>query len=173
MTHLYFVRHGQSKLNADGRIAGVLDTPLTDVGKAQAIITGQLAKDIGIDYIIASPLTRTHDTAKLIAREIGYDENKIELNPMFIERNFGIMEGAVYRPDTNYDGIADAESTTDLLSRAERAVAYVESLPYDKILVVSHGSFGRAIRHHMVKEEPFHMPIKYANAELVEWQAKH
>ena len=172
MTHLYFVRHGQSKLNAAGRIAGATDTPLTDEGRLQASETGKKAKDLGIEHIIASPLSRAHDTAKHIAQEIGYPEDKIEVNPMFVERNYGAMEGALYVPYTNYDEVEGAETTKDLLARSERAVEYLESLPYKKILVVAHGSLGRALRHHMVAEQPFHMPIKYANAELVEWTAR-
>ena len=172
MTHLYFVRHGQSELNAAGRVAGVIDTPLTDEGRDQATETGKKAKSLGIEYIIASPLSRAYDTAKLIAKEIGYSEDKIEINPMFAERDYGAMEGAPYVPYTSYDEVEGAEKTADLLARSERAVKYLESLPYEKILVVSHGSLGRALRHHMVVDQPFHMPIKYANAELISWPAR-
>lgn len=169
MTHLYFIRHGLSQLNTEGKLAGVIDTPLTDEGRAQATAAGKAAWHLGIEYIISSPLSRTLDTAKLIAKEIGYDENKIEVNPLFVERNFGVLEGQPYKADIDYDGIVDAEKTSDLLNRSERAIRYLESLPYEKILVVSHGSFGRALRHHVVPEHPFHYPLKYHNAKLVTW----
>ncbi len=169
MTHLYFVRHGLSQLNVEGRLAGFLDTPLVDDGRKQAKKAGQTAKELGIEYIITSPLSRAYETAKIIATEIGYPVEKIEVNPMFIERHFGAMEGEIYVPDTNFDGILDAEPTHVLLSRSELAVRYLETLPYKKILVVSHGAIGRALRHHIIPDEPFHLPIKYANAEIVEW----
>jgi len=169
MTHLYHVRHGLSEMNVDGKVSGHTDTPLVSEGRKQARQAGKKAKNLGIEYIICSPLQRAHHTAQIIAKEIGYPLEKIEVNPLFIERNFGAMEGQPYRPDVNYDGIADAEKSDALLARAKQAIDYLHSLPYDKILVVSHGSTSRALRHHIIKDQPFHMPIKYKNAELVEW----
>lgn len=169
MTHLYFVRHGLSQLNAEGRVAGHTDTPLTLKGKQQATKAGQSAKNLEIEHIISSPLSRAYDTAKIIAEEIGYPTDKIEINPLFIERNFGAMEQQPYTPDIDYDGIADAERIDVFLGRAEQAIKYLHSLPYNKILVVSHGATGRALRHHLVEDQPFHYPQKFGNAELVEW----
>lgn len=169
MTHIYFVRHGLSELNVAGRVAGVTDTPLVNEGREQAKIAGKAAKKLGIDYMICSPLSRAQETAKIIAQEIGYPEDKIEVNPMFIERDFGEREGQPYVPDFNYDGIKDAEKLDEFLSRTERAVRYLESLPYDKIMVVSHGATGRALRHHLIPHQPYHHSIKYDNAEIIEW----
>lgn len=167
MSHIYFIRHGQSQLNVEHRVAGTTDTPLTAEGRRQAKAAGKAAKDIGIDYIISSPLSRAHDTAKLIAKEIGYPEDKIEVNPLFIERHFGSREAQPYQADFNYDGIVDAEQSTDFLARTRRAVDYLHSLPYKKILVVSHGATGRALRHHLIPDQPFHHPGRYANADMI------
>ncbi len=169
MTHLYFIRHGLSQLNVEGKVAGTTETPLTEIGKQQASAAGKNTKGLGIEHIISSPLSRALDTAKLIAKEIGYPVNKIEINPLFIERSFGVMEAQPYRPDMNYDGVVDAEELSSLLTRAEQAIKYLHTLPYNKILVVSHGSTGRALRHHLEADKPFHFPKRFANAELVEW----
>jgi broad specificity phosphatase PhoE len=169
MTHIYFVRHGLSQLNVAGKIAGFTDTPLVKEGKEQAKQAGISVKKLKIDHIISSPLSRTLETAKIIAKEINYPINKIEVNPLFIERHFGSLEGKPYKPDTNYDGIADAEPSHVLLSRSKLAVDYLENLPYKNILVVSHGSFGRALRHHLVPSQPFHAWAKINNAEIVKW----
>lgn len=169
MKTIYFIRHGLSELNTQGKIAGHTETPLTKTGRKQARAAGKKAKNLGIDHIVTSPLSRAYDTAVLMAKEIGYPKDKIEVNPLFIERNFGAMETQPYKPDINFDGIADAEATDVLLARAQQAVHYLKTLPYNKILVVSHGSTGRALRHHIVSGQPFNAPIKYANAELVEW----
>lgn len=169
MTHLYFVRHGLSQLNLEGKVAGHTDTPLTHKGKQQASAAGKKVIDVGIEHIITSPLSRAYDTAKIIAEEIGYPVDKIEVNPLFIERNFGAMEQQPYTPDIDYDGIIDAERLDVFLARAEQAIKYLHSLPYNKILVVSHGATGRALRHHLVTDQPFHYPQKLGNAELIEW----
>lgn len=169
MTHLYFVRHGLSQLNTEKRVAGTTQTPLTKTGKEQAKSTGKDAQNLGIEHIISSPLSRAYDTAKIIAKEIGFPINKIEVNPLFIERHFGSMEGQPYTPDVNYDGIADAEKKEVFLARAHLAIKYLHTLPYNKILIVGHGATGRALRHHLVADKPFDYPERFANAELVEW----
>lgn len=169
MTHLYFVRHGLSQLNVQGRVAGITNTPLTEEGREQAKQAGSKAKNLGIEHIISSPLSRAYDTAKLIAQEVNYPIKDIEVNPLFIERSFGSMERQPYQADIDYDGIIDAESETVFLTRARFAIDYLKSLPYAKILVVSHGATGRALRHHLVIDEPFNHLNRLKNGEIVEW----
>lgn len=170
MKTLYFVRHGLSELNVAGLLAGATDTPLVDEGRSQAKKAGKKAKKLDIDHLIASPLSRTMETAKIIAKEIGYPEDKIEVNPLFVERHFGDMEAQKYKPGINYDVINNAESSADILKRADKAIKYLQTLPYKKIMIVSHGSMGRAMRHHLVEDAPFHHPVAILNAEIIEWQ---
>lgn len=40
-TTLYFVRHGETAWNVEGRIQGHLDIPLNDIGLAQADAVGR------------------------------------------------------------------------------------------------------------------------------------
>ena len=80
------------------------------------------------------------------------------------------MEKQPYKPGTNYDMVKRAEKTDDLLLRSLRGLRYIESLPYTKIMLVSHGSVGRALRHHIIEDEPFNYPVSFANAQIVEWK---
>lgn len=169
MKKLYFVRHGESEMNAAGRFAGTLDTTLTPEGKKQAKIAGKKVKRLGIDCIVSSPLFRAYETAKIIAKEINYPEDKIELNPLLAERNYGEMEGQQYSSDLDMDGIADIETTDSLLARAQEAIASLRQIEADNVLVVSHGSIGRAMRHHLLKDYPFAGPERLPNAEIVNW----
>lgn len=155
MKRLYFVRHGLSEMNVQGLFAGSIDTPLTDEGRRQASIAGKLAQDLQIDLIVSSPLSRAHETALIIAKEIGYPPEKIHVNSLFTERNFGELEGKAWQPDLNLDGVADIEALDTVLNRAEQAVAFLESRPEQTILVVSHGAFGRALRSLYMPEFPF------------------
>ena len=94
MKKIYFVRHGESEANAQGLAAGSeFDTPLTDTGRAQARRAGQDLKDKKIQLIVASTMDRALGTAKIIAKEIGYDSNKILTNKSFVERGMGIYSG--------------------------------------------------------------------------------
>jgi probable phosphoglycerate mutase len=66
-TRLYLVRHGATQLSAEDRFAGAVDVKLSEEGKFQA---GQLAQRLADDSIAAvycSPLTRTVQTATILA----------------------------------------------------------------------------------------------------------
>ncbi len=171
MKKLYFVRHGESELGALNLGAGHIETPLTSKGREQAKQAGKVAKDLAINLIISSPLSRAQDTAKIIAKEIGYPLKDIEVNPMFIERFFGEYEGRpiIQDPNFDFDSIKGIEKKVDLLNRARKALDYLESLSADNVLVVAHGQFGRALRHHVLEDFPFDYAHKLANAEIVQW----
>lgn len=175
MKKLYFVRHGLTEMNVSGHFSGTSETPLTPEGKRQAKAAGKAAKDLNIDYIVSSPLSRAHDTAKIIAKEIGYPMKDIHLNSLFIERHFGSMEGQAWRPDIDIDGMADVESHHEILSRAKQALDFLHTLPRDNILVVAHGTLGRALRSHVIPEMKFHADPNHPdyehlnNAEIVRW----
>lgn len=169
MKHLYFVRHGLSELNKQGRRAGGgTETPLAPEGHGQAHKAGAHAKTLRIDHIISSPQKRAHHTAQIIANEIGYPESDIVLNSLFVERHFGELEGSQWAPDMNIDGFADVETTDTLLHRMHVAYEFLQTLPYDNILIVSHGSTGRALRHIIHPHIPFRESEPFPNAEIVQ-----
>lgn len=118
MKKLYFVRHGLSEMNVQGLMAGTTDTPLTDLGRKQAKKAGQSAKDLNINLIVSSPLSRALKTAQIIAQEIGYPKNKIILNQLLIERDHGSLEGKTWSPDLNLDGFSDVETDDTLVERS-------------------------------------------------------
>lgn len=139
MKHLYFVRHGQSQANVDRVYAGQDNSPLTEHGKLQAKLAGEHAKMLSIDHIISSPLKRAHDTALIVAKEIGLPEERIEFNNLLMERHVGSARGHSW--DVDLDGFTDVETLDSLAERAHMAYQHICSLPYDTILVVSHGTF--------------------------------
>jgi broad specificity phosphatase PhoE len=66
-TRLYLVRHGATQLSAEDRFAGAVNVELSEEGKFQA---GRLAERLADDRIAAvycSPLTRTMQTAGILA----------------------------------------------------------------------------------------------------------
>lgn len=168
MKKLYFIRHGLSELNVQGKFAGVTETPLTDEGRKQAKAAGILAKEHNIDLIVASPMSRALETSQIIAKEIGYPVKDIQINKVLIERDFGELEGKSWSPDLNLDGISDLETDDTLLERAHLALNWLHSLPQETILVVSHGSFGRALRAAIRKEAKLGKE-KLKNADLQHW----
>lgn len=179
MKRLFYVRHGETEMNVAELLSGTIETPLTENGVKQAIKTGQEIKDRlpKIDLIICSPLGRAHETAKLIAQEIGYPVSKLQTNELFVERTFGVLEGTSsshYLTDNNYhelDAIEGSETVEDLQKRAAQALRYVSQLDFDNILIVSHGAFGRAIRR-VTKNQPhtdeYKAFVQIPNAAIVE-----
>ena len=62
----WFVRHGQTLFNTDGRIQGVSDSPLTEKGIAQAQCAGKALRNVWFHQAYVSPSERCIDTADLI-----------------------------------------------------------------------------------------------------------
>ena len=68
MTTIYCVRHGQSEANLAQIMQGSkIDTPLTKLGKKQALAAKAKLATVSFDAVYASPLKRAVQTAKLIS----------------------------------------------------------------------------------------------------------
>ncbi len=87
---LYILRHGQTDYNLQGRFQGQIDIPLNENGKNQAIEALKIFKDVDIDVIFSSPLSRAKDTVKKISE---YKNIDIIIDNRIIERSFGNLEG--------------------------------------------------------------------------------
>ncbi len=148
MTLLYLVRHGETDWNAERRIQGSSDIPLNDTGRRQATETGRLLARRDWDGILASPLIRALDTARLISTEIGLGEP--EIVPAFAERNYGAAEGLTGdEVDALYpDGapVPGRETRAEVAERVvPRLLSIASSRPGQALLVVSHGGVIRAV----------------------------
>ena len=66
-TRLYLVRHGATQLTAEDRFSGSVGVELSDEGRAQAARLGDRLRDEGIVALYSSPLSRTVETARIIA----------------------------------------------------------------------------------------------------------
>ncbi len=153
---VYFVRHGQSELNASKRTQ-LPETPLSPQGLDQAKFVADRFIHIPIEVIISSPMKRALQTANSISTLTG---STVETNDMFIERRppsqllglshddpTGLEIRAAMRsnfndPDWHY---SDEENYADLKSRATQALEYLAGRKEESILVVSHGNFIRTI----------------------------
>lgn len=87
---LILVRHGQTDYNREGRLQGQVDIPLNATGIRQA---ESLADTVAADppaVIVASPLGRALETARIISRDTGLE---VTTDEAFLERGFGRWEG--------------------------------------------------------------------------------
>ena len=141
---LVLVRHGQSELNAAGRLAGRLDTPLTELGVVQAKAMSASLADLGEPVeVISSPLRRARDTAAAIGLPVVVDERWIELD-------YGPYDGqllgdvpaemwARWRSDASY-APPGGESLAALGRRVREACEELLGDPDRLTVVVSHVS---------------------------------
>ena len=146
----WFLRHGETDWNAQGLSQGNVDIPLNAVGEAQAVAAAGVLRHRGIRSIVASPLSRAHDTARTAAAAIG---RGVTLDEDLREVSFGVQEG---QPMAHWfdDWVAGhftpegAEAFVDLRGRAVRAInrALERESP---VLVVAHGALFRALRAEM------------------------
>jgi len=156
MLEIYLCRHGQSVANAEGKLAGHFDSPLTATGKQQAAELGQLAKDakLRFDYVYCSPLKRAKQTAKIVCQMTNSPAPEVLAD--LIERDFGVLTGKHYSDIPKYAKemldsekigyFLDAEGCEkfpEALERANRVLEYVRARHKDgKILLSSHGDLG-------------------------------
>ena len=137
--------------------------PLTDRGKKQARAAGRKLKNEGVtfDLIVASPMSRAHQTALIVARELDYPAEQVQLLDILIERDNGTLAGTsgistVERSFTriNIEDMPGVEKIADVQTRAERALQSIHEMGATSVLVISHGTFGRALRRVIDQEPP-------------------
>jgi broad specificity phosphatase PhoE len=139
---LYLVRHGQTEANARGLLLGRADPPLSDLGRRQAAALRELVPASA--RIVASPLTRTRETADALG---GADE----LDERWLELDYGVYDEVpladvpaelwrTWRTDMNF-APPGGESLAALGKRVRAACDdLVEEAAKRDVVVVSHVS---------------------------------
>jgi len=69
-TRFFFLHHGETDWDRDGRLAGRINAPLNGRGLAQARRSGELLRNAGIRTICTSPQDRALITAEIVAAHI-------------------------------------------------------------------------------------------------------
>ncbi len=90
MLKLIIVRHAESEWNPVGRYQGLLDPELSERGKKQAEVLSEELKKENIARVYSSPLKRTYETARVIARKLGVP---LEREERIIEIDHGKWSG--------------------------------------------------------------------------------
>jgi broad specificity phosphatase PhoE len=91
MLRVYFVRHGETEWNSEGRIQGMTDVELNAKGVAQAeLLAERLAEEEDFVALYTSTLRRAFATGEIIGRRLGL---KPVIDARLVERNMGNVEG--------------------------------------------------------------------------------
>ena len=157
---LYFARHGQTMANVEKRFSGYKDTPLTELGLAQAASVGHILKrELGTAEgfsFVCSPLARAVATMKIAREAMGLPPEGFVTDTRLKEINLGVW-------DQLTDEEARAQSPTLFEQRgndkwhvrvpggenyaevAARVSDWVRELETDTI-AISHGATTRILR---------------------------
>lgn len=90
MTRLYLVRHGTTEWNKEEIFRGRVDCKLNDTGLAEARALEAYFRDVVIDSIYSSPLSRATETAQAVALPKGLT---VIPDPAFIDMDYGEWQG--------------------------------------------------------------------------------
>ena len=87
---LLLIRHAESVGNAERRLQGQVDYPLSDTGVAQAALLARRLAASPPDALYASPISRARHTAEVVAEATGLTIRPL---PAVAEYDFGQVSG--------------------------------------------------------------------------------
>ena len=160
---LYFVRHGETDWNREGRLQGQHDVELNAAGRRQAVACGTILSDLlrsigrqphEFGYV-SSPLSRARETMALMRQALGPDLAPVQIDPRLKELSFGDWEGETIAEIRARDPAAIAARARDKWSfepphgesyarLSQRVAAWYASLQEDTV-AVAHGGTARAL----------------------------
>jgi probable phosphoglycerate mutase len=99
---IYYIRHGETEWNADGRLQGTQDIPLNDLGRKQAAAAGAILADLfardGLSEtslgFVASPLGRARSTMELVRGSLKLPPDQYAVDIRLREIGYGQWEGS-------------------------------------------------------------------------------
>ena len=144
---LVLVRHGQTAVNAEGRLQGRIDAALTDLGRRQAAAAGA-ALPAGVRRVVVSPLLRARQTVEAFGLPASVP---VDVDERWIELDYGEWDGRPlrsmaaegwdsWRADPAF-APPGGESLVDLAERVRGACAdLTDEAREHHVVVVSHVS---------------------------------
>ena len=155
-TRIVLVRHGETEFNAEGRLQGQTDIPLSAVGIAQAEAVGPVIAGMNPVAIVSSPLMRARVTAETIGRvagvEVGVDERLKEVD---VGQWAGQTVLDLHRNDPDFARLmasgkdfrrSSGETTAEVAERVTSAVQdAVRAHEGETVCLVAHGFALRAV----------------------------
>ena len=179
--HVIFFRHGETDGNVKNIMQGVtINTPLNANGINQAKVLAEKAKDLGLEKIYSSQLTRAIQTATLTAAACGLAVEPIggveefhygEVEGMYVPdaiEKFGIERVLFNEADESaYDKcLPGGETINQCIARVMATLQKIKQEnkgKYERIGIFSHGAVMCILYYHFFK---IHHPI--ANCEWFE-----
>jgi len=160
---IYYIRHGETAWNAEGRLQGTQDVPLNDLGRRQASQAGRILADLfardGRDKaslaFVASPLGRARSTMDFVREVLRLPPDGYSLDDRLREIGYGRWEGSTLAEMQAEDPEIFAKRQTDKWTMSPPGGETYASVQlrmrdwYDSLLTdtvaVAHGGTARAL----------------------------
>lgn len=156
---LYFIRHGKTQWNLEGRFQGAGgDSPLLPESYQQMVQVGQFLRGTKFRHAYASPIKRARVTAQHVVREL-HQRLPLTLLSRLEEFHLGELEGRTFQevqerfpeeldafrnhPDRYRTDRIGGETFTQVIDRMTPAIRQIvrdNPAADDNVLVVSHGA---------------------------------
>ncbi len=149
---LLLIRHGESQGNAEGRMQGRANFPLSDLGVAQAGALADRLAFLNIEALYTSPLLRAKMTADVVAGAAGLD---VVEDDRLQEYDVGEVSGMTwlevkerypeiarqYRDESGFPRFPGSESRDDFMARVQASIGEIAARHRDDdtVAVVTHG----------------------------------
>jgi broad specificity phosphatase PhoE len=163
MPVIYYIRHGETAWNADGRLQGRQDTALNELGRRQAVQSGHVLADLlardgrdktQIPYL-SSPQLRARTTMELMRGALNLPPRDYATDDRLREIGYGQWEGSTLAEMQAADPVFFAKRLADKWQVAPEGGETYGAVQlrmrdwYDQIrgdiVVVAHGGTARAL----------------------------
>lgn len=165
MKTLTIIRHGITEGIEKGKLQGSTDSPLSQKGREQALLTARFLSGRRVDGCYCSPLGRARETAGIICQPLGIEPVILE---DLREYDFGWLEGHRYfrppREGASYYVMLKLWARLTLASLTGESMAHIrqrarkvwhfflDQNPESEYLVISHGFFINVFIQEIMKE---------------------
>ena len=169
---IYYIRHGETAWNAEGRLQGTQDIPLNDLGRRQAANSGAILADLFARdgrsetslAFVASPLGRARTTMELVRGRLKLPPDQYAIDDRLREIGYGDWEGStlvqMQASDPNVFARRQADKWTvpppggESYAQVQARVAdWYNGLTADTV-AVAHGGTARALMVALGVETP-------------------
>lgn len=174
---LYCCRHGESAYNAEGRIQGQSNVPLSPLGRRQSEALAEALSRFEIEAVYASPLKRAYETAEPVAAALGLP---ICTDERLMEINAGVLQGlrweevrqqhpveaarwASLEPDFVIPG---GESRRQVMHRGQAALEAIRETGHQRAVVIAHGTLLGCALCGLLHIPPEHNPFDLYNGSI-------
>jgi alpha-ribazole phosphatase/probable phosphoglycerate mutase len=156
-TRVYLLRHAETTWNAEGRLQGHLDAPLSERGRRQLEALTRALRPVALAALYSSPLSRARVCAEAVGAACGLAVQPVD---EFREMNQGEWEGRLVDEVVAADGarvqawwdaphevqVPGGESLQQLQARALRGFERVVARHHaEAVAIMAHGGVNKVI----------------------------